>query len=115
VIGYVKLIIQLVGAAALWLAVYTAANGHVDTVGWIQFAIGLTGAVAVWMTANLPRFPYGKTIASAVTVVLNLVITLLARDGHLGSADVAQLVVAALTTLGVYAFPNTPTSPATTH
>lgn len=104
----VKFIVALVGSAALWVATYIASGGTMTTLAWIQLSIQVTGAVGVWVAANLPTFPYAKTIVAAIIAVLQLVVTMLATHSHLTHGDIAALIVTALTTLGVYAFPNNP-------
>lgn len=108
-----KFIVGLIGAALLWVATYLAAGGHMTVVSWIQLAIQVVAAVGVYVAANLPQYPYAKTIIAAVLAVLQLTVTLLLRDGHLTQPDIWALVIALLTTLGVYAFPNTPPGPIT--
>lgn len=104
----VKFIVALVGSAALWVATYIAAGGTMTTVSWVQLTIQVLGAILVYVSANLPQYPYAKTIVAAMIAVAQLVVTILLTHSHLTHSDIAALIVTALTALGVYAFPNSP-------
>lgn len=102
----VKFVVALIGSAALWVATYVSAGGTMTTVSWVQLTIQVLGAILVYVSANLPSYPYAKTIVAAMIAVAQLVVTMLVDHSHLTHGDIAALIVTALTALGVYAFPN---------
>jgi hypothetical protein len=99
-----KLIAALVGAA---LVVLTSAlsDGHMTVVEDVQVAISVATACGVWITANVPAMTWAKTAIAALLAALNLVVTYLAA-GPITGSEWANIGIAVLTALGVYAIPN---------
>lgn len=96
---YAKTIVQALGTIAAAIAAVFVGDGAVTSGEWINVAIIGVGAVHVWAAANYPTFPYAKLWASTATAVLTLAASLI-TDG-LTTGEIAQLVIAALTALGV--------------
>lgn len=101
-----KFIAAIVGALAM-AAVSVLTDGHITAVEWVQIAIAGATAVGVWIAANVPSMPAAKTAVVVTLAVLNGLVAFIA-DGALSPAEVANLVVAALTAAGVYAIANRP-------
>lgn len=98
-----KAVIQ--AAATVLAAVVPAfAAGPLDAVGWFNVIVLAMGAVMVYNAANIPGWDYAKLIASAVSAVVVLLISV--WEGGLTTAEIMQLVLAFLGAIGVGAIPN---------
>lgn len=101
---YRKFFVALAGAVALAVAGVITDN-VITTIEWVQIVIATATAVQVWVTANTPGLTWAKTLTAVVLGVANLLIGVIG-DG-IDAADVAALLVAALTAAGVYQVANT--------
>lgn len=105
---HLKAIVQGVGAVVA--AVAAAALGA-DTIGeWINVAVLGIGAGQVWLASNYPSFTHTKLYMSLAVAVLVLVTSLLTSG--VSTAEIVQLVAAALAAGGVQRVANKPRPPA---
>lgn len=79
-------------AQALW------SDGHITQQEWVQIAVAAFTAISVYLVPVL-HYPYMKTIIAAVLAVLNVLVTVIV--GGVSSGDVVEMVLAALTIIGV--------------
>lgn len=70
---------------------------------WVMVLIAVFGSFVTWAAANITGFEKAKTLVSAVTVVLNLLVAVII--GGLTSDEVLLLVVHFLGALGVAGAP----------
>lgn len=94
--------------AAVAFAVVTAlqatlSDGNLSTQEQVQIAIALVTAIGVWLVPITPQYGWMKTAVAALLAVLNVLATLII--GGISPADIAELVLAALTVLTVGAAP----------
>lgn len=90
--------------AAFLFAVVTVvqasvSDGHITQAEGIQIAIAAVTAFVVWWAPVLPDAPLVKTVAGVALAILNALATLIV--GGISSADIAGLILAGLTALGV--------------
>lgn len=91
-------------AFALVFAIQSAvADGRITTVEGVQIAIGVTTAVGVYLVPMHPQWQWSKTAVAVLLAVLNVAVTLIMRGWV--AADWTDLILAALTALGVGAAP----------
>lgn len=91
-------------AAALVVLASALTDGHVDTGEKLQISIQTVTVFGVWFVPNLPHSAAFKTGVAAILAVLNLATTLIV--GGLDSADIVNLVLAAVAVLGIGAAPS---------
>jgi len=103
--SYLKGIVAALGAAAMLLS-SELTDGTVTNVEWLQIAAAFIAAFQVWYFANTTVQPSVKSALAAVAAVLNGLIGVL-PDHSLGTADLVNLVIAALTAAGVWQFGKT--------
>lgn len=95
---YLTLLVAVLGAVAAAVAA-AVTDGNFTNVEKIQVGIQAATAVAVWLAANVPALTVAKAAVAALLAALNLATGLIV-DG-MQTADWWQLIVAALTALGV--------------
>lgn len=78
-------------------------DGRIDGPDWVTVAIQAFSLIIIWATANVPGFEKAKPYVSAVMLVLNLLVSMIV--GGLDGNEITQLVVAFLSTVGVFANP----------
>lgn len=98
-----KAIIQAL-ATVLAAIVPAFAAGPLDATGWFNVIVLAMGAIMVYNAANIPGWNYAKLIASAVSAVVVLLISV--WEGGLTTPEIMQLILAFLGALGVGAIPN---------
>jgi hypothetical protein len=103
---YGKFIAQVV-FAVLTAIVAALADDRVDVAEGINAAIVGFGAIAVLGAGNLPSgvWAYTKTIVSAATAALTLLVSFLSDGGHISTAEWVQVALAAAAAVGVYFAP----------
>jgi hypothetical protein len=74
-------------------------DGHISQVEWVQISIAAVTAFVVWLAPRLPHAGGIKTAAAVGLAVLNVLVTVIL--GGLSQADITEMVLAALTVLGV--------------
>lgn len=99
-----KLIWALVGATAFGLQ-GGLSDGHLDTVELIGFVGMLLTALGTWIVPNTPVLEKAKTWVAALVVGTGVLVPHLV-DGWQISADLWPVVIAVLTSAGVYVVPN---------
>lgn len=106
---YLKMLVAVAGTVLMAL-VPLLQSGHVDTAGILNVVIVGVGALMVFANPNVPGAQYTKFILSALAAGLAVLVTFVGA-GSLTSVTPAQwiqVVIAAGTAVGVWAFPNTP-------
>lgn len=103
--SYAKTLVAL-AVAGLTVLASALTDGYISTGEGVQIAVAVTTATSVYLVPNVPQWPWLKTAIAAVLAALNLATTLI-TDG-LSSAEMVNLVLAALGVLMVYAWPNRP-------
>jgi ABC-type enterochelin transport system permease subunit len=107
-----KLIVSLIGALAMAIAMgLTTAltDNHITPSEWIQLAIAAVTAFSVWLTANEPGWGAAKTTTAAALAVLSLLVS--AVTGGVSHLEFVNLVIAALTAVGVHYVQNATAPP----
>ena len=104
---YRKALVAVLGAVVM--ALYSAFNGdnHVNPEEAINIGIAGFAALQVFITANLPTgtiWNYAKTITAVALGVLNLLVS--EWTGGIDNAEMINLIIAALTAVGVYGVAN---------
>lgn len=80
-----------------------------STASWINVLVMGLGAAQVYIAKNLPDdavWTYTKAIMAGLSTAATLLMSMLS-DSHITGSEWAQVVVAAIATIGVYAVPNT--------
>lgn len=95
---------------AVLMALYSALFGdnHIGPEEAINIGIAAFTALQVYIASNLPVggvWRYSKAITAASLAVLNLLVS--QWTGGIDSAEAVNLIIAALTALGVYQVRNT--------
>lgn len=90
--------------AAILFAAITAvqaavSDGHITPAEGIQIVLAAITAVGVWLVPAVPDWPWMKTAVAVLLAAGNVLVTAVARG--IVPADWAELVLAALTVLGV--------------
>lgn len=81
-----------------------------STASWINVLVMGLGAAQVYIATNLadqPVWQYTKAVMAGLSTAATLLLSLLS-DGQITGAEWAQVVVAAIAAVGVYAVPNAP-------
>lgn len=73
---------------------------------WVNVAILGVGAAGVFAAPNVPGAAYTKSILAVLAAVLTVLASVII--GGVGTAEIIQMILAALGALGVYAVPNRP-------
>jgi len=84
--------------------------GHITTAGLLNVAIIGVGALMVFAAPNVPGAMYTKFFLQALAAALAVLVTFVGA-GSLTSitpAEWLQVIIAAGTAVGVFAFPNAP-------
>jgi hypothetical protein len=84
-------------------------DDHITPSEWVQLGIAAATAFAVWIAKNEPGWSAVKTALAAVLAVLALLVS--AVTGGLQPLEIVNLVIAALTALGVHVVDNAPALP----
>jgi len=74
---------------------------------WVNVAILAVGAAGVFAAPNVPGAAYTKSILAVLAAVLTVLASVIV--GGVGTAEIIQILLAALGAVGVYAVPNKPT------
>lgn len=101
--GYGRAVVAIL-VTALTVLASALTDDRVDTEEWLQVAIQAATIAGVWLVPNLPHSAAYKTGLAALLAVLNLATTLIV--GGLDSADIINLVLAALGVIGVGVAPS---------
>jgi FtsH-binding integral membrane protein len=97
--------LAVVVGAALAALVPALADNHIRTDEWLNVIVITAGAAAVFTAPNVPGHAYVKTALAVITAVCTLAVSLIV-DG-VSTAEIIQLVLAALGAVGVKALTNT--------
>ena len=104
---YRKAVAAILGAVGV-VTLAALTDSRIDTAE--AFVIGIAGlnGVAVYLVPNIPG-TVGASLKFAISAVLAVVSAIaLYREGGLSPQEIALVVVAGLTALGVYVVPNEP-------
>jgi hypothetical protein len=100
---YSKLFAQVAGTIlAALLPLVTL--GHITPTQWVNVAIIAVGACAVFAGPNVPGARYTKVVLSALAAALTVLTS--AIIGGISTGEWIQIVLAILSTLGVYSVNN---------
>jgi hypothetical protein len=92
---------------ALIFAIQSAIfDGHVSTVEGVQIVIAVATAAGVYLVPLHPAWLWSKTAVGVLLAVLNVAVTLIMAGWR--AADWTDLILAALTAVGVAATPARP-------
>lgn len=110
---YIKLAVAALGTVLMAL-VPVLESGHLTTAGLLNVAIVGVGALMVFASPNVPGAMYTKFVLSALAAGLTMLVTFVGAGSLAGitPAQWVQVIIAAGTAVGVFAFPNTPMPPA---
>jgi hypothetical protein len=75
------------------------ADSHIDSQEWVLVVLGVLMAFNVWATANLPQYKNMKTYVAAAITVGGALYTFII--GGLSTAEVINLIILALSAIGV--------------
>lgn len=79
------------------------ADNHIDSQEWVLVFLGVLMAFNVWATANLPQYKYMKTYVAAAITVGGALYTFII--GGLSTPEIVNLIILALSAIGVAAVP----------
>lgn len=93
-------------AATVLSAVLAAMVGDsiISPQEWVNVAILGVGAAGVFAAPNVPGAAYTKSVLAVLAAVLTVLASVIV--GGVGTAEIIQMILAALGALGVYAVPN---------
>jgi len=95
-------LIALIVMAGLTTYRQVAGDG-VSRSEWVMVIIALFGVATVWASANITGFDKAKTIVAALTLVLNLLVSMIV-DGLTGD-EISLLIIQFIGALGVAGAP----------
>jgi hypothetical protein len=102
---YGKAIVAFV-IAVLTAVASVLTTSHLGADTKIQIATAVATAVGVYLVPAVPQWPWAKTAVAAVLAALNLASTLIvSHHGVLSTADIVNLVIAALGVLVIHTAP----------
>lgn len=102
-----KLLAQVLTTVLTALVPLLIGNQHIGPTEWVNVAIIGVGAAGVFAAPNVPGARYTKFVISALAAALAVLAS--AVIGGITPGEWAQIALAVLGALGVYAVPNQPT------
>lgn len=117
---YAKFIVALVAAVLAAVAGALPTGGHFTEATLVNVVLAVLGALAVYVGPNVKGAPgwlggaYTKVILAALTAIAVALASYITAGGHLASitpAEVVQILLAVVSTLGVGAVPNAQPAP----
>ena len=101
---YKKAIVAALGVIVSAFVAAMLGDGVINVNEWANVVILGAGALSVGIAPNVPGAKYTKLLLSAVSAAATVFLSVF--TGGLTSPEFWQIVVAALTALGVYRVPN---------
>lgn len=101
---YAKMLAAVVATVLSAITAATMGDGIIDPSEWVNVAILGVGAASVFAAPNVPGARVTKAVIAALTAALTVLATTIL--GGVDQVVIAQMVVAALGAVGVYAVPN---------
>lgn len=103
---YSKLFAQVLATILTALVPLFIGNQHIGVTEWVNVAIVGVSAAGVFAAPNVPGAAYTKSILAALAAALTVLVS--AVVGGITPGEYAQIALAVLGALGVYAVPNEP-------
>lgn len=104
---YIKLIVSIAGTMLSALMALGVSGGHLSPVDLVNIAIAGVAAFQVWYVTETSDNPNGKAVISGVAAALVALSSILGTGGGIHAAEIAQILVAALTATGLLATKST--------
>lgn len=103
---YNKLLFAIIGAVAVAVQTALSADGLMSTQDYVVVVAAALAAVGTWLVPNTPALDTAKTWVNALVLAAGVAAPLV-QDGLTGT-EWTTVVIALLTSAGVYAVPNRP-------
>lgn len=101
---YTKSILVVLATVVSGAVAALTGDNTISNSEWVNIAVLAVGAASVFAAPNVPGARYTKSILAVLTAVLTLLVSYITNG--LSTTELLQLATAALSAVGVYAFPN---------